>query len=171
MEEAGDDFGVDEEEMDDDEDDEDGEADSAFASSNEDEDVAMADVGDDPLPPHLRPNPIPRSDDEDGAITTNLEDDLENEGYTLPAVDRGGEVEDFETGTSLREVEGRMRWLVGVCMGKDEKASNGVPGKYSTMSSRMEYADDDAGLVQITYCNYSMISQHTSDTTHSWSES
>ena len=89
----------------------------------------MADYDETLPPPHLRPNPIPASDEEDGAIKTNLEDDLDDEGYTLPAVDRGGEVEEFETGTSLRGVEGRMRWLVGVCMGKDEKVSKGVPGK------------------------------------------
>lgn len=124
-----DEFGVEEEEIDEDEEEED----SAFASSNEDVDVEMADAEDDkddPPPPHLRPDPIPTSgDDEDGAITTNLEDDLENEGYTLPAVERGGEPEEFENGTSLRDVEERMRWLVGICMGKDEKVSNGVPGK------------------------------------------
>ena len=126
---TGDDFDADELELDEDEDDEEAEEDSAFASSIEDGDAEMADGDDNLPPPHLRPNPIPTLDDEDGAITTNLEDDLENEGYTLPAVDRGGEAEAFEHGTSLREVEGRMRWLVKVCMGKDEKVSNGVPGK------------------------------------------
>ena len=102
--------------------------DSAFASSQEDGDAEMPSDTDLP-PPHLRPNPIPTSDDEDGMITTNLEDDLENDGYTLPAVDGEGEVGELESGTSLREVESRMRWLVGVCVGKDEKASKGVPGK------------------------------------------
>ena len=110
----------DEEDMDNDE------VDSAFASSNEDGDVAM---DDDLPPPHLRPNPIPGSDDEGGAITTNLEDDLDNDGFTLPAVDRGGEEEEVEHGTSLRGVETRMRWLVGVCSAKDEKTSKGIPGK------------------------------------------
>jgi ribosomal RNA methyltransferase Nop2 len=121
-----DEFGVEEESEDDDED----EVDSAFASSG-DEDEMEVDEDNDPRTAHLRPNPRPGSDDEDedGAITTNLEDDLTNEGYTLPAVDNGGEVEEFEHGTSLRDVEQRMRWLVGVCMGKGEKVSNGVPGK------------------------------------------
>lgn len=105
------------------------EEDSAFASSDE-EDVEM-DESSDPRTAHLRLNPTEAlsDDDEDGAITTNLEDDLTNEGFSLPAVDRGGEEEDFEHGTSLREVETRMRWLVGVCMGKGEKVSKGVPGK------------------------------------------
>lgn len=103
--------------------------DSAFDSS-EDEDAEMADADpeNDPRTAHLRQNPIPPSDDEDAEFTTNLEDDLENDGYTLPAVESGGQVEEFERGTSLREVEGRMRWLVGVCMGKDEKMK-GIPGK------------------------------------------
>lgn len=127
MNREADEFDVDKEEMS--EDDEAEEEDSAFASSNEDIDVKMVDGDDDLPPPHLRPNPTLTSEDEDGAITTNLEDDLENEGYTLPAVDGDGGAEDFEAGTSLREVEGRMRWLVGVCMGKDEKVSKGVPGK------------------------------------------
>jgi ribosomal RNA methyltransferase Nop2 len=104
------------------------EEDSAFASSG-DEDEMEVDEANDPRTAHLRLNPEPGSDDEDGAITTNLEDDLTNEGFTLPAVDNGGEVEDFEHGTSLREIETRMRWLVGVCAGKDEKLSEGVPGK------------------------------------------
>ena len=123
---AGNEFDMAEEEMEDDEDNED---DSAFASSHDGEDIHMADEDSDLPPPHLRPNPISTSDDEDGAITTNLEDDLEDEGYTLPAVANEGEEGDFERGTSLREVEGRMRWLVGVCMGKNEKVSNGVAGK------------------------------------------
>ncbi|WOO85489.1 25S rRNA (cytosine-C(5))-methyltransferase nop2 [Vanrija pseudolonga] len=94
---------------------EDDEADSAFASDEEDADgdAAMAE-GDD------------EDDDEDGAIQTNLEDDLE-ESYTLPAVD--GIEEEHEHGVSLRDVEQRMRWLVGVCSGKDDKTSIGVPGK------------------------------------------
>ena len=119
-----DEYGVEEESEEDDED----EVDSAFASSD-DEGGMDVDESNDPRTAHLRLNPQPDSDDEDGAITTNLEDDLTNEGYTLPAVDNGGEEEDFEHGTSLRDVELRMRWLVGVCMGKGEKVSNGVPGK------------------------------------------
>ncbi|KAK8869875.1 hypothetical protein IAR55_000443 [Kwoniella newhampshirensis] len=111
-------MGSDEEMLDDegDEDDEDA-ADSAFASSNEDEDAEMGDMQED-------------SDEEaeDGDIQTNLEDDLE-ETFTLPAVDNGGEEEEHEHGTSLREVEQRMRWLVGVCGSKDDKLSKGVPGK------------------------------------------
>jgi ribosomal RNA methyltransferase Nop2 len=113
--------------VDDDEDEEEDEVDSAFASSGE-EDEEM-DEDNDPRTAHLRPNPIPEDEDEDGAIMTNLEDDLDNEGFTLPAVERGGEEEEFEHGTSLREVENRMRWLVGVCCGKDDKLSKGVPGK------------------------------------------
>lgn len=113
---------------DEEEDDEEDEVDSAFASSDEDE--MEVDETNDPRTAHLRLNPQPEgSEDEDGAITTNLEDDLTNEGFTLPAVESGGEVEDFEHGTSLREIENRMRWLVGVCAGKDEKLSQGVPGK------------------------------------------
>lgn len=104
--------------------DEDLEEDSAFASSDEGD--MEVDEANDPRTAHLRPNPIP---DEDGAITTNLEDDLANEGFTLPAVETGGEVEDLEHGTSLREIEARMRWLVGVCAGKDDKVSQGVKGK------------------------------------------
>lgn len=119
-----DEFGVEEESEDEEED----EVDSAFASSG-DEDEMDVDEANDPRTAHLRLNPQPGSDDEDGAILTNLEDDLTNEGFTLPAVDNGGEEEDFEHGTSLRDVETRMRWLVGVCMGKGEKVSNGVPGK------------------------------------------
>lgn len=123
--EMGDEFdlGDEDEEMDE------SEEDSAFASSNEgenDEDEDMED--DDELPPHMRPNPIPTgSDDEDG-LMTNLEDDLENDGYSLPVVEGGGEQEEHEHGTSLREVEQRMRWLVRVCAGKDEKVK-GIPGR------------------------------------------
>ncbi|RXK40602.1 ribosomal RNA methyltransferase Nop2 [Tremella mesenterica] len=100
--------------------------DSAFASSGAEEDVDM-DENDLP-PPHLRPNPIP-TDEEGGPISTNLEDDLDHQGFTLPAVERGGEQEDYEAGTSLKEVESRMRWLIGVCSGKQEKTSNGLPGR------------------------------------------
>ena len=103
---------------------EDDEVDSAFASSNEGEDEEMED--DDLPPPHLRPNPIP-TEDEDGLIT-NLEDDLENDGFTLPVVEGGGEQEEHEHGTSLRHTEARMRWLVRVCAGKDEKVT-GIPGR------------------------------------------
>lgn len=128
-----DEFGVEGESEDEDEDDE---VDSAFASSDEGEDVEM-DEETDPRLAHVRLNKKvgelgDDDDDEDeegGEIMTNLEDDLTNEGFTLPAVDNGGEEEDFEHGTSLRDVENRMRWLVGVCMGKGEKVSNGVPGK------------------------------------------
>ena len=119
---------MDEEGMDDefDLDDEEMEEDSAFASSgDEQEDEDMEDE----LPPHMRPNPIPESDDEDAdGLITNLEDDLENDGFTLPVVEGGGEQEEHEHGTSLREVEARMRWLVRVCAGKDEKA-RGIPGR------------------------------------------
>lgn len=106
-----DDFGLPsgDEEMEDDD-----EVDSAFASSDEGEgeDEEMAEAN---------------SDDEfDGAIQTNLEDDLSYEGYSLPAVD--GIIEEHEHGVSLRDVETRMRWLVGVCSGKDEK-TKGIPGK------------------------------------------
>lgn len=106
--------GEEDEEMMDDED----EVDSAFASSGDEaeglEDFDMADGELD-------------EEDEDGDIQTNLEDDLTNEGFTLPAVD--GEEEEYEHGTSLRDVESRMRWLVGVCVGKEERTSKGVPGK------------------------------------------
>jgi ribosomal RNA methyltransferase Nop2 len=113
-EEMDDEFDVDEDDEDMMEDDED-EVDSAFASSNEDEgDVDMMDEDEE-------------DDDEDGDIQTNLEDDLTNEGFTLPAVD--GIEEEHEHGTSLRDVETRMRWLVGVCVGKEERTSQGVPGQ------------------------------------------
>jgi ribosomal RNA methyltransferase Nop2 len=102
------------------------EVDSAFASSNEGGEDEEMDEDDELPPPHMRPNPIP-TDDEDG-LMTNLEDDLENDGFTLPAVERGGEQEEHEHGTSLREVENRMRWLVKVCANKDGKVK-GVPGK------------------------------------------
>jgi ribosomal RNA methyltransferase Nop2 len=92
------------------------EVDSAFASSDEGEegDVDMMDEEEE-------------DEDEDGDIQTNLEDDLTNEGFTLPAVD--GIEEEHEHGTSLRDVETRMRWLVDVCSGKDERTSLGVPGQ------------------------------------------
>ena len=115
----GDEYELDGELQDDDEEDE---PDSAFDSS-EDGDVEMDDGDEMPLAVEGEGD-----EDEEGGITTNLEDDLENDGYTLPAVDRGGEFEEHEHGTSLREVEGRMRWLVGVCMGKGEKVQ-GVPGR------------------------------------------
>ena len=123
LEEGDDDeFDLEDEDMSEDE-----EADSAFASSgDEDGDADMA--SDDEPPPHMRPNPIP-TDEEGGPISTNLEDDLEDEGFTLPAVDRGGEQEDYEAGTSLKEVESRMRWLVGVCAGKDDKTAKGLAGR------------------------------------------
>jgi ribosomal RNA methyltransferase Nop2 len=128
------------------------EVDSAFASSGE-EDAEM-DENNDPRTAHLRPNPVPADgDDEDGAIMTNLEDDLENEGYTLPAVDRGGEEEEHEHGTSLREVEGRMRWLVGVCCGKEDKASRGVPGKWVKRFDRFRALMCTAGRGPTTCCN------------------
>jgi ribosomal RNA methyltransferase Nop2 len=166
--EDGEDLDEDDDEMMDDDSEAD-EVDSAFASSDEGE--MDVDETNDPRTAHLRLNPQPEgSDDEDGAITTNLEDDLTNEGFTLPAVERGGEVEDFEHGTSLREIETRMRWLVGVCAGKDEKLSEGVPGKYVTHTSRGEDADKaDPG--QITCCSLRTTSLRTSDTTFSSLES
>lgn len=95
----------------DDEMEEDNEADSAFASSDEGEQDEAMEEDDEEA-------------DEDG-IQTNLEDDLEDEGFTLPAVD--GVVEEYEHGVSLRDVETRMRWLTRVCSAKDEKI-NGVAG-------------------------------------------
>ncbi|WVW83185.1 hypothetical protein I302_105203 [Kwoniella bestiolae CBS 10118] len=120
-EELGDEFDLGSDEDDemldnefDEDDEEDAEVDSAFASEDEDTEMAPAAEEDE--------------DEDEDNIQTNLEDDLE-ETYTLPAVDRGGEEEEIEHGTSLREVEQRMRWLVGVCLGKDDKMSKGVPGK------------------------------------------
>lgn len=124
-EEMGDEFDLEDDDMDEDEED------SAFASENEGaEDAEFASEDEDmELPPHMRPNPIPGSDDEDAeGLITNIEDDLENDGFTLPVVDGGGEEEEHEHGTSLREVEGRMRWLVRVCAGKDEKVK-GIPDR------------------------------------------
>jgi ribosomal RNA methyltransferase Nop2 len=108
---------------DDEEMEEDDEVDSAFASSNEGEDEGDVDMDDDM-----------EDEDEDGDIQTNLEDDLTNEGFTLPAVD--GIEEEHEHGTSLRDVETRMRWLVGVCVGKEERTSKGVPGQYVLFQSQ-----------------------------------
>lgn len=103
------------------------EIDSAFASSDEGEDGEALDVD-------MDGEVEDDSEDEDGDIQTNLEDDLTNEGFTLPAVD--GEEEEYEQGTSLRDVETRMRWLVGVCVGKEERSSQGIPGRYVFMSNR-----------------------------------
>ncbi|KIR77066.1 ribosomal RNA methyltransferase Nop2 [Cryptococcus gattii EJB2] len=111
--EMADEFDMDEDEFGSEEGDEE---DSAFASSG-DEDADMAEDED-----------AQAGEDEEDGIQTNLEDDLE-ETYTLPAVDNGGEEEEHEHGTSLREVENRMRWLVGVVLNKEEKVSKGVPGK------------------------------------------
>lgn len=109
----------DEFDMEDDEDDEEmgDEIDSAFASSDDGQDLDVDMDGE-----------MEGDSEEDGDIQTNLEDDLTNEGFTLPAVD--GEEEEYEQGTSLRDVELRMRWLVGVCVGKDERSSEGIPGRY-----------------------------------------
>ncbi len=132
-----------------DEDEEDGEAgaggipdDSAFDSDEEaDGDVDMEGGG---VPPHLRPNgrasDAGLDEDEDGAITTNLADDLTNDGFTLPAVDAAaGEADEVEEGVSLKDVEARMRWLVGVLTPREDTAGGkgkskggalqGVPGK------------------------------------------
>jgi ribosomal RNA methyltransferase Nop2 len=115
-EDMDDEFDVDE---DDEEMEEDDEVDSAFASSNEGEGEDEEDVDMD--------GEMDSDADLDGDIQTNLEDDLTNEGFTLPAVD--GIEEEHEHGTSLRDVETRMRWLVGVCVGKEERTSKGVPGQ------------------------------------------
>lgn len=117
--EMADEFDMDEDEFGSEERDEE---DSAFASSG-DEDADMAEEED-----------VQAGEDEEDGIQTNLEDDLE-ETYTLPAVDNGGEEEEHEHGTSLREVENRMRWLVGVVLNKEEKVSKGVPGKYVNVFS------------------------------------
>jgi ribosomal RNA methyltransferase Nop2 len=107
-----DDFGFPSE---DDEMDEDDDVDSAFASDEEEGegegDEAMEEDDE---------------DDEDG-IQTNLEDDLDDEGYTLPAVD--GVDEEHEHGVSLRDVENRMRWLVKVCTASKDEGIKGVAGK------------------------------------------
>ncbi|KAL7422268.1 rRNA (cytosine-C5-)-methyltransferase nop2 [Cryptotrichosporon argae] len=111
----------DEFDIDEDEDEDEDEVDSAFATDDEADENGDAMMGE-------ADEDEDDEDEEGGAIQTNLEDDLE-ERYTLPAVERGGEAEEHEHGTSLRDVEARMRWLVGVCMGKDDKTSRGVPGK------------------------------------------
>jgi ribosomal RNA methyltransferase Nop2 len=119
-EELDDEFGVSEEDEDMLEDGEGDEVDCAFASSDDgegagdDEDLEMASAGDD-------------EDEEGGQITTNIEDDLDDEGFTLPAVD--GDEDEIEHGTSLKDVDARMRWLVGVCCGGEDKVSKGVPGR------------------------------------------
>ncbi|KAK4688237.1 25S rRNA (cytosine2870-C5)-methyltransferase, partial [Tremellales sp. Uapishka_1] len=125
-EEDDDEFDLGDEDMSGDDGEED--EDSAFASSNEDGDGDV-DMENDPKTAHLRQNPIPDDGDSDAEFTTNLEDDLENDGFTLPVVENGGEGEEHEQGTSLREVEQRMRWLVGVVSGKDEQTSKGIPGR------------------------------------------
>lgn len=108
-EEMGDDFGF----PSDDEMDEDNEMDSAFASDEEGEGMDQDEADED--------------EDEDDGIQTNLEDDLDDEGYTLPAVD--GVEEDYEHGVSLRDVENRMRWLVKVCTAAKDEGIKGVAGK------------------------------------------
>lgn len=161
----------DEEDMDDEfdleEDDEDeemgDEIDSAFASSDDGEGAQGLDVDMDGEM---------EGDSEDGDIQTNLEDDLTNEGFTLPAVD--GEEEEYEQGTSLRDVETRMRWLVGVCVGKDERSSEGIPGRYVlgrsyTRLRNVAYITLDR--VPTTCSNWNMILLPISDTTTSLSTS
>jgi ribosomal RNA methyltransferase Nop2 len=149
----GDGFGMSD---DDDEEDLGGELehDSAFDTSDDDaegldgdkddEDVEMDES--DELPPHLRPNAgiALDSDDEgvDGQITTNLMQDITASDFTLPAVtkiraktaadpnlgesDDEDEVDEIEGRTSLRDVESRMRWLVGVLGGKEKDEDGGV---------------------------------------------
>jgi ribosomal RNA methyltransferase Nop2 len=127
-EEAGSGFGPDSE------DEEEEAEDDGFESSNEgDVDMEGAEDDDEELPPHRRPNArLADLQGEDDDITTNLVDDLTNDGFTLPAVDHaleGGEEE--EEGVSLREVEARMRWLVEVLTPREdgEGKIKGVPGK------------------------------------------
>jgi hypothetical protein len=122
------------------------EKDDADGDDNEDEDMEA----DDEVPPHLRPNPSMAIDDDedlDGQITTNLMGDITASEFTLPAVtkSRAKTAEDVDNGedddeeeqfdelegrTSLRDVEARMRWLVGVLGGK-EKDEDGevIPGQ------------------------------------------
>jgi 25S rRNA (cytosine2870-C5)-methyltransferase len=99
--------------------------DDGFDTTDDENDADVEMEGDELAPPHLRPNPTA---EEGGEITTNLEDDLNNDGWTLPAVD-GGEEEE-EEGVSLRDVERRMRWLVEVLTPKEggDKVA-GLPGR------------------------------------------
>lgn len=129
------------------------EHDSAFDTSDEEggdkageedeeEDVDM----DDELPPHLRPNAaleLDSDEDLDGQITTNLMGDITASEFSLPAVtksrartaedaeedDDDEQFDELEGRTSLRDVESRMRWLVGILGGK-EKDEEGevIPG-------------------------------------------
>jgi len=129
------------------------EHDSAFDTSEDeaaegadDEDV---DMDDDLPPPHMRPNAglaLGEDEDEiDGQITTNLMTDITASEFSLPAVTKlraktaedGDEADDddeqfdeLEGRTSLRDVETRMRWLVGVLAGKDKDEDGEViPGQ------------------------------------------
>lgn len=126
------------------------EHDSAFdTSEDEAADGNDADVDvdmQDELPPHLRPNPaleLDSDEDLDGQITTNLMGDITASEFSLPAVtksraktaedaeedDDDEQFDELEGRTSLRDVEARMRWLVGILGGK-EKDEDGdvIPG-------------------------------------------
>jgi ribosomal RNA methyltransferase Nop2 len=143
---------------DDEEMEEDDEVDSAFASSNEGEDEGDVDMDDDM-----------EDEDEDGDIQTNLEDDLTNEGFTLPAVD--GIEEEHEHGTSLRDVETRMRWLVGVCVGKEERTSKGVPGQYVLFPIHKDVTNNQLPIrplatTRTRYCNLLWLQPFPSQQAH-----
>lgn len=124
--------------------------DSAFDTTDdeeqqEDEDDEM-DLGDDDdqvVPPHLRPNPSLEQDGDeldDGQITTNLMGDITASEFSLPAVtksraktaedgdedDDEEEFDELEGRTSLRDVEARMRWLVGILGGKEKDEDGDV---------------------------------------------
>lgn len=110
---------------DDDEDDEEAAHDSAFDTDEED----AQDGGDLDDDMGMDGEGLDGADEDDG-IQTNMADDLTDEGFTLPAVDAGGDEEAIEDPASLREVEARMRWLVGILSPKDDKTPfKGAPGR------------------------------------------
>lgn len=141
-----DEFDIPSEEMDDEDDDlldgEEVERDSAFDTSEDEnapgaDDMEVDEENEILPPPHLRPNAMAEDEEEgeDGQITTNLMSDLAAAEFSLPAVTRaraklegeaGGDDEeeavDFIEGkTSLRDVEARMKWLVGILTGRDKE--------------------------------------------------
>lgn len=123
-EEEGDDFGFGSDE--DDEGDDELAHDSAFDTDEEDSEAQMEE--DDEMG-------LEAGADEDDGIQTNMVDDLTDEGFTLPAVDAGGDGDEengiVEDPASLREVEARMRWLVGLLSPKDDNKApfKGVAGR------------------------------------------
>lgn len=92
--------------------------DSAFDTDEEDKEDALEGME------------VDGAEDDDEDIQTNMVDDLTDEGFTLPAVEAGGDEDQIDEKITLREVENRMRWLVGLLSPKDEKEPfKGLAGK------------------------------------------